>query len=111
MLKETTFDAAGGTLGPYTVGVRIGASADIHEEVISFQFDGTWDGSTTTLYLCNNPDASPQIWSPMTSGAYTADVADIMRMPTGSAFKATNSGGTSSPQTAAVFASFRGEFY
>ena len=92
-------------LGPFVVGFTQGSGAN--EELISFQFDGTWDSATLTLYLCNEPATSPKVFTAMNGGAFTDDMADVLRLPTGAEFKVVCSGAS---KTTSVYAAFRGEF-
>lgn len=107
---KTTF-SGNGTFGPYTV-IGLYDDADYkrapeNHTLISFQFSGSWNGATVTLYLCNIPSESPQRWAPMTNGDFTSDVADVMRLPAGAQFKAVCSGAGS--PLPSIRASFRGQ--
>lgn len=103
-VASTTF-TGDTTLGPFVVGDQKGH--DTIEELISYQLDGTWSGVTATFQLCNDPDVSPQTWTAMVNGAFTADSADVIRLPSGSQFQVVVSG--SGSPLPSVYCAVRGQ--
>jgi len=57
-------------------------------ERIGFTLDGTWNSATVKLYVCMNPDVSPNVFTHAcdSSGSalsYTDDVSGIIEIPDG----------------------------
>lgn len=103
-----------GTLGPYVVGIdpNVGGVVypkDTVEELLSYQFTGTWNGATAAIQLCNNLTVSPQKWTTVTSGSISSNGADVVRLPTGAAIRVLVTD-TASPQGAiSLYISLRGQ--
>lgn len=108
MIARDVFTTGGGTLGPYQVTQL--EAVDSKRETIAFNFKGTWDGATATLYECNDLSRSPQEWAPMQDGQFMNDVAENIELPSGAGFKVVISAGTSSPETLSLTCSFLGQF-
>jgi hypothetical protein len=86
--------------GDSTTYLIEGAQGTQEVEHIGFSAGGTWGGGTLTLYVCFDPDASPQVFVPACDSAgsalgYTDDVSGLVNITGGSLVKATLSGSTS----------------
>lgn len=110
---SSTFTTTG-VLGPFVVGIdpNVGGVSypkDTVEELLTYQFTGTWNSATAAIQLCNDLTVSPQKWTTVTSGSITSDGADVVRMPTGAAVRVLVTD-TASPQGAvSLYISLRGQ--
>jgi hypothetical protein len=79
-------------------------STDTNDAVVNvgFSIAGTWNSSTVSLKICPNTTESPQVYTAVTSAAYTSDTADSWDIPAGCNFKLTVSG-AGSPIPALVY--------
>jgi len=67
-------------------------SREFQVEKVGYSANGTWDSGTLTLYVCQAPDASTRVYSPVSTVALTADGAGIFDVMPGCVFKLTLSG-------------------
>jgi len=94
---STTF-TGNSTFGPFVVSPIVSSASteangkDATAEVITFQFAGDWNSATVTIQVCCSPGSSPQVWAPVSDGAFTADVAKNIVLSTGVWFRVVSSG-------------------
>ena len=71
-------------------------------ERVFYTIDGTWGSGTVTLTVCIDTEASPQVFTDIPDGAFTADTAGYLNLPYGALIKGVTSGSTSPALTLTV---------
>lgn len=102
LTKTYTADGAGSDTGVspnapnFAFIVKQLNQSDVDAEVVTWQLSGTFSGATATWQVCADVTASPQVWTDLTDGAYTAAAADILVLTAGMAARI-NISGSGSP--------------